>query len=79
MTPSTSALRDVIRQLLLGRCEDLDARGLAAFLSGWCAALDVVRRIDVTLPEASMEVRVALELLLERVEQARLDALADED
>lgn len=79
MTPSVNPLRDVIRQLLLGRSEDLDARGLAAFLSGWCAALEVVRRLDVALPEASNDVRVALELLLDRIEQARCDALADPD
>jgi hypothetical protein len=79
MTASVTPLRDVIRQLLLGRTEELDARGVAAFVSGWCAALDVVGRIDVALPEASADVRVALELLLDRVQQAGRDALADPD
>lgn len=79
MTPAALPLRSLIHQLLLGRCEELDARGVAAFVSGWCTALDVVRRIDVTWPEAPAEVQVALEHLLDRIDEARLHALAGAD
>ena len=76
MTPAAVPLALLIRQLLLGRCEELDARGVAAFVSGWCTALDVVRRMDLTMPHASPELVTLVERLVDHIDEARRGALA---
>lgn len=64
-------LQILVGQLLIGRTEGLKAREVAAFLSGWTSALDVLRRFDLVLPNAGQEVRHALEQALDALTEAQ--------
>lgn len=69
----------LIRQLLLGRTEGLSAPQLAAFLSGWTSVLELLKRPELCVPEASLEVHEALRALALQVERAQAEILGDED
>lgn len=77
MPESNLPLQSLVRQYLLGRTEGLGASQVAAFVSGWTSALELVRRTDVMLPAASEEVRAALASLVAELERAQEVALAD--
>jgi hypothetical protein len=72
-----SALDNLVAQFLLGRVDGLGAPQVAAFVSGWSSALELVRRTDLTIPSASQEVKRAVDRLVEAIERARETALAD--
>jgi hypothetical protein len=61
----------------MGRTEGLAAPQVAAFISGWTSALELVRRTDLTLPQASLEIRAAVEDLVDELERAQTVALAE--
>jgi hypothetical protein len=68
-----------VEQLLLGRLDGLDAARVAAFVSGWSSALELVRRTDLTLPRAPKELEEAIAKLVSAIEAAQRAALADPD
>ena len=72
-----TALDQLVAQFLLGRVDGLGAPQVAAFVSGWSSALELVRRTDLTIPLASQEVKRAVDRLVEEIERARETALAD--
>jgi hypothetical protein len=72
---SRTALDQLVAQFLLGRVDGLGAPQVAAFVSGWSSALELVRRTDLTIPLASQEVKGAVEVLVEAIERARESAL----
>jgi hypothetical protein len=74
---SPTALDLLVAQFLLGRVDGLGAPQVAAFVSGWSSALELVRRTDLTIPSASQEVKRAVARLVEAIERARETALAD--
>jgi hypothetical protein len=76
---SPTALDQLVAQFLLGRVDGLGAPQVAAFVSGWSSALELVRRTDLTIPLASQEVKRAVDRLVEAIERARETALADPD
>ena len=69
----------VVQQLLLGRTENLSAPQLAAFMSGWTSLLDLLRRPELCLPDASSEVQEALTELVKAIERAQTTVLDDDD
>ncbi len=71
-------LHFLVRQLLLGRTEGLSGPQLAAFLSGWTSLLEVLKRPELCVPDASPEVHDALRALALQVERAQAEILADE-
>lgn len=77
MNPLPTALDQLVAQFLLGRVDGLGAPQVAAFVSGWSSALELVRRTDLTIPLASQEVKRAVDRLVEAIERARETALAD--
>jgi hypothetical protein len=79
MKPTAIPPRALVEQMLLRRLEGLDARGVAAFVAGWCAALEVVRRTDITMPLASEDTLAAVAELVDSIDRARMKALADPD
>jgi hypothetical protein len=76
---SPPALDQLVAQFLLGRVDGLGAPQVAAFVSGWSSALELVRRTDLTIPLASQEVKGAVVHLVEAIERARQTALDDDD
>lgn len=72
-------LHIVVQQLLLGRTDGLTAPQLAAFLSGWTSLLDLLKRPELCLPDASSEVQAALAELVEQIEDAQLTVLGSDD
>lgn len=79
MPDSDVPLQILVGQLLLGRTDGLSASGVAAFLLGWSSVLEILRRPDVALPDASQETRQALVELVKTLEQAQRVALSDGD
>ncbi len=69
----------VVQQLLLGRTDGLAPAQLAAFISGWTSVLDLLRRPELCLPDASPEVQAALVELVEAIERAQATVLGDDD
>ncbi len=69
----------MVHELLIGRLDHLDAPGVAAFVSGWSSALELVRRTDLTLPGASKELEEAIAELVSAIEAAQRAVLADPD
>lgn len=69
----------LVQQLLLGRTEGLSGPQLAAFLSGWTSVLELLRRPELCLPDASPEVQEALRALVEQIERAQAEILSDDD
>jgi len=71
-------LHYLVRQILLGRTEGLTGPQVAAFLSGWSSLLEVLKRPELCVPDASLEVHDALRALALQVERAQAEILADE-
>lgn len=69
----------LVEQLLVGRLDGLEARAVAAFLSGWSSALELIRRVDLTMPDASPEVIDSIRRLVSAVERAQCAVVADPD
>lgn len=69
----------VVQQLLLGRTESLSAPQLAAFMAGWTSLLDLLRRPELCLPDASTEVQEALTELVAAIERAQITVLSGDD
>jgi hypothetical protein len=69
----------LVRELLLARTEGLDGPRLAAFVDGWSSLLDLVRRTDLLLPQASQEVAQAVSELVLRIRDAQDRVLAADD
>ena len=69
----------VVQQLLLGRTETLSAPQLAAFMGGWTSLLDLLRRPELCLPDASSDVQEALTELVKAIERAQTIVLGDDD
>ncbi len=55
------------------------ASEVAAYLSGWSNALELVRRTDLTMPTASSELHRAMAAAVRAIEAATASVLADED
>ena len=70
-------LDQLVEQFLTGRVDGLGAPQVAAFVSGWSSALELVRRTDLTIPEQTEEVKRAVARLVEAIERAQRTALAD--
>lgn len=79
MPDSDVPLQILVGQLLLGRTEGLSASGVAAFLLGWSSVLEILRRPEIALPDASQETRQALVELVKTLEEAQRVALSDDD
>ena len=73
------AVARLVEQFLVGRVDDLDAQGVAAFVSGWTSALELMKRTDLLLPDANEAVREAVAELVSLVESVQRDVLADDD
>lgn len=76
VTPDPLVL--LVRALLLAGTEDLGASQVAAYVSGWTAALDLVERTDLTAP-GDPELRSAVSDLVARIRDAQRSALSDDD
>jgi hypothetical protein len=76
---TSDALSLLVRELLLARTDGLEARELAAFISGWTSALELVARTDLTLAGAEPAVREAIARVVGRIEHVQRDVLADDD
>lgn len=71
-------LERLVKQRLMERTDGLSPAALSAFVDGWVSLLEVLRRHDLTLPEASPEVRDAVTAIVERIAAAQAQVL-DED
>jgi hypothetical protein len=67
---SSSALRRLVREHLLGRSEGLPPASLAAFISGWGSALQLLRRAHAELPWVSPQQQRWVGELIDAVEDA---------
>lgn len=77
-TPTlTVPVAQLVSQYLEGRLDGLPAAGVASFVLGWTSALELVRRTDVTLPDAPDNVRQGIAQLCAAIEQATKAVLAD--
>ena len=82
MLPSSlpsAPLRRLVHQLLLGRVSELDPEATLAFVRGWSSAFELMRRTDLTIPEAPPDVKSAVEEIVNAIEAARLRVLGDAD
>ena len=77
MNPTQLPLSSLVAQFLAGRVEGLGAPQVAAFVSGWTSALELVRRTDLTIPSEPDAVKAAVLRLVEAIETAQRTALAD--
>jgi hypothetical protein len=79
--PNQSAFDDplehLVHELLLVRTEELTGSQLAAFVDGWSSLLDLVRRTDLILPNATDEVVEAIADVVERIRAAQSKVLDD--
>jgi hypothetical protein len=69
----------LVAQYLVGRVDGLPAPQVAAFVSGWTSALELVRRTELTLPDAPDVTREEIARLCGAIEQAQRTVLADPD
>jgi hypothetical protein len=74
-----AALARLVEQILVARVDGLQGPQVAAFVSGWSSALEVIRRTDLLLPSASPEVRRAIADMVAAIEHAQSIVLADPD
>mgnify|MGYP007032564662 FL=1 len=77
--PGCPPVQRLIQQLLVARLEGLDGRAVAAFLSGWSSALDLIRRIDLTMPDAEPKVVETVRGLVSLIERAQHATFEDPD
>ena len=75
----TVPVAQLVSQYLEGRVDGLPATGVASFVLGWTSALELVRRTDLTLPDAPDNVREGIAQLCAAIEQATQAVLADDD
>jgi len=75
---SSPALRRLVRHHLLERSEGLPPASLAAFISGWGSALELLRRSHAELPWVSPQEHRWIGELLDAVEAASEAELDDE-
>lgn len=75
--PPATSLSALVTQLLLGRLDGLSGPQVAAFIMGWSAMLDLLRRTDLTAPDATDEVRAAIDAVVARIERAQAAALEE--
>lgn len=68
----------LVQQLLLAATDDLPPTAVAAYVAGWTAALDLVERTDLTLPQADAAVHAAIAEAIGRIRFAQQLALDDE-
>ena len=71
-------LSRLVSQSLMAHGEELPAPQVAAYLSGWSSALDLVRRTDLTMPTASAELHRAMAAVVAALDAAARSVL-DED
>lgn len=76
--PPMPALRRLVREHLLERSEGMSPAALAAFISGWGSALDLLRRSHATLPWVSAQQHRWIGDLIDAVEEASRAELDDE-
>ncbi|MCA9709653.1 MAG: hypothetical protein KDK70_27695 [Myxococcales bacterium] len=76
--PSSSDLRRLVREHLLDRSEGLPPPALAAFVSGWGSALELLRRSHAALPWISAQQHQWIAALLDAVEEAARVELDDD-
>ena len=69
----------LVGQTIAARLEGLEAPHVAAFLSGWTGALELLRRVDLTLPQLEPAIRRDLVSAVDAVENAQRIAFADPD
>ena len=77
VTPAPLVL--LVAALLLAGTEGLGAPQVAAFVSGWTAALDLVERTDLTAMDGDPDLRSAVAGLVRRIRDAQRSALSDDD
>lgn len=75
---SELALRRLVREHLLERSEGMPPASLAAFITGWGSALDMLRRAQAELPWMSAERHRWIVELIDVVEEASRAELEDE-
>lgn len=75
-TPNINLVQ-LVTQYLEARTDGLPAASVAAFVSGWSSALDVVRRSQVSVPNASADVHGTIQQLVDAIEQAQRAALEE--
>lgn len=73
-----AALRRLVSQSLMAHGEDLPAPQVAAYISGWTNALQLVRRTDLTMPSASDDLHRAVAAVVTALDAAARSVL-DED
>lgn len=79
-TPTlTVPVAQLVSQYLTGRVDGLPAAGVASFVLGWTSALELVRRTDLTLPDAPDIVREGIAQLCAAIEQATQAVLGEDD
>ncbi|MBV1857745.1 MAG: hypothetical protein KUG77_04975 [Nannocystaceae bacterium] len=71
-------LNRLVSQSLMAHGEELPAPQVAAYLSGWSSALELVRRTDLTMPTASPELHRAMASVVAALDAAARSVL-DED
>ncbi|MFO0637139.1 MAG: hypothetical protein U0168_30300 [Nannocystaceae bacterium] len=69
----------LVRELLLARTEGLSPPQLAAFIQGWTSALELLRRSDLTAPDADAAVHRQVAEVLARIDAVTRDVLGDGD
>lgn len=58
--------------------EDLPAPQVAAYLSGWSSALELVRRTDLTMPSASEDLHRAVAAVVTALDAAARSVLEED-
>jgi hypothetical protein len=77
-TVTSDPLVLLVRALLLAGTEGLGAAQVAAYVSGWTAALDLVERTDLTAM-GDPDLGAAVADLVRRIRDAQRSALNDDD
>ena len=76
---TSNPLHRLVQQLLLAQLEGLEAPQVAAFVQGWLTALELVRRTDVVIPDATVDAKAAVAEVVRRIERAQEVVLGDDD
>ncbi|MGH1345240.1 MAG: hypothetical protein ACRBN8_27000 [Nannocystales bacterium] len=71
-------LHRLVSQSLMAHGEELPAPQLAAYLSGWSSALDLVRRTDLTMPTASAELHRSMAAVVAALDAAARSVLEED-
>jgi len=73
----SAPLRRLVHQLLLGRVSELEPEETLAFVRGWSSAFELMRRTDLTIPEAPADVQSAVAEIVDSIEAARRRVLGE--